>query len=246
MVNRTAVVLDAIPGFAGTIDIDVTLKEIDVANIASLFYWPYIDNDYGRIPSSSPQALYDRMTDAPLIPATATTFTIGALPGPIQSISISSTANRWLAPLAATDKGFAIAAIVDDTMAFSSNGPSNSWWVSDDGAGKLTMKLGATTTVSGDYTGPTLLSTKSTVVLFNYDKVAGKITLRVDGTYVQEVQNEALKTAAIHPSMQIGVKNDNGTQTGRFGQYGGVVAFNKTLTASEITKVEALLLSYIP
>lgn len=249
MTNRTAYVLDAIPGFVGTMDMDISMQELDVGDVPSIFYWPYINETHGRITGPTQQGVVDRLTDAILYPATATTFSIGALPGNIPSLSVTDVAHRWIAPLPAIDKGFSVAAIVDDTMAFSSNSASNSWWLRDEvvnsvSTGKLYFKLGTYTSNPASYTGPLLSNATATVVLFIYDKVEGSVTIRVNGAQAMKVIDPTFKTMPIHPSLQFGLVNDNGAQTGRFGQYGGVLAFSDVLKGTDLARVEAMLLSY--
>lgn len=248
MTNRTAVVLDAIPGFTGTIDMDITPQELDVGDVASLFYWPYINASYGRVTGpTNKQGLYDRLTDTILYPATATAFGIGLnLPGNIPALSIWDVASRWIAPLPAIEKGFSAAAIVAGVVGFSSNNNSQAWWLRDDGAGKLYFKLGTYTSLAADYTGPLLSTLTASVVVFVYDKAEGSVTIRVNGVQAMKVIDPSFKTMPIHPSMQFGVVNDNGAQSGRFGYYGGVLACSDALKGTDLAKVEALLLSYNP
>ncbi|WP_058912890.1 hypothetical protein [Entomohabitans teleogrylli] len=239
MVTRTAIVLDDIQGQAGTIPLDITLEEIAVANIPGLVYWPYINDIYGRVPGSSPQALYDRLTDDALTTVASPSFSIGALPDSSPAVIIGSQNTSWRATVPEFNKGATFAAKIANTVGISSNSaPADStFWIMDDGAGRLTFRVGSYTWAASNYDGPTLTPGTAVAVIFRIDALTGTVTLRVGGSYTKIVQDDVMRSAALHPNFQFGLVNNEGSLTSRFGNYGHLLAFDNAISDADMDAV---------
>lgn len=242
MTTRTAIVLDNISGQTGTIPLDITMAEIAVANITGLVFWPYIDATYGRVPGSAPQALYDRLTDASLTTVAATSFAITTLPDSTPSVTIASQNTCWRAVSKFTG-GATFAAKVTNLIAISSNAAAagSTYWLRDDGAGKLTFRVGAYTWDSANYDGPTLTAGAATAIVFRIDTLTGTVTLKVGNTYTKTIQNDAMRNITLHQNYQFGLVNNEGTLTSKFSNYGHLLAFTTAVTDNDLTKILAMM-----
>ncbi|WP_058911865.1 hypothetical protein [Entomohabitans teleogrylli] len=242
MVTRTAIVLDDIQGQAGTIPLDITLEEIAVANIPGLVYWPYIDDAYGRVPGSNPQALYDRLTDANLTTIAAASFSISSLPGGTPAVVIGSNETCWRATTPAFNGGGTFATKITDTIGISSNSAAtgSTYWIMNDG-GRLTFRVGLYTLAASDYDGPTLTPGTAVAVIFRIDTLTGTVTLRVGDTYSKTFHDDAMRNISLHPNFQFGLVNNEGSLASRFGNYGHLLAFDNAISDDSIDAILGMM-----
>lgn len=243
MTTRTAIVLDDIAGQTGTIPLDISLAEITVANIPALIYWPYINATYGRVPGSSPQALYDRMTDASLIPVAATSFAITSLPDSTPAVTIGSQNTCWRAMASLFSGGATFCAKVTNLLGISShNAPgASTYWIMDDGAGKLTFRVGSFIWGSENYDGPILTAGTAIPIIFRIDTLTGTVTLKVGASYTKTVQNDAMRGIQLHVAYQFGLVNNEGTLTSKFSNYGHMLAFSSAVSDTELSDILAMI-----
>jgi hypothetical protein len=246
MVQRSATFIGAVPGVIANIPMDVSPEEIAVANIDGNIFWPYIDDLHGRVPGAQPQALWDRRPDIDLQLRNSAQvgISISPLPAGCPAVVIGSPNSIWRATVPSWEGGLTVCAIVDDLLGMSSYGGTNPWWIRNDDSGRLYFKLGGFTSNPALYQGPLLSAAAQTIVVFVWNAATGTVKIRVNGVYELNIPNAAFATTAVHPSLQYGLVNDAGAQTGRYSLHGGMLAFNRALTASEITELEKMLLTY--
>ncbi|WP_058910982.1 hypothetical protein [Entomohabitans teleogrylli] len=243
MTTRVAFILDDIPGQTGSIPLDITSNEIAVANIPGIIYWPYIDDIYGRVSGSSPQSLYDRMTDSYLGTVGAESFSITSLRDGTSAVVIGSQNTCWRSFVSTFNGGATFAAKVTGGIGISSHAaPTGStFWIRNDTDGKLLFRVGEYTSTADDYDGPLLTAGSVLSVVFCIDTLSGMVTIRVGTTYSRTFHINEIKGLVLHPAYQFGLVNNENTLLLRPGNYGHILAFNGALTSGEMDKLISLM-----
>lgn len=226
--------------------LDVTQKEIDVAQLAGIAVWPAMAS-WGVTDEAT--GLLDRLTDGVRMANGATAigsrFAMGGTPS-LEGYTLNNVNQGIIAPLD-TSKGFTLGIVARGGLAVGSySTPTGSWWVIHDNIdasptkGKLRLSIGGITSTNAEYTGAPLNLTAWHYIVLVVDKLAGTIRVRHNG--VEALLKSGMSSSAnILAELGVGIFNSS-AQAIRAAFYRSPIAFNRPLTDAEILTVEAMLL----
>lgn len=240
MATRLLLQLDGSIAIDGMPKLDVTQREIEVANIQGLEYWPGL---FSWDLNDANNGFLDRVTDqaAPIwaagdIRGKFTNFADGYVAYELNSVNSALIKQ----PFPATGS-FTVAAVVGPELSMGSITDGAGYWYLSSSGGKLRYNLGGVGTVYEDYTGPALNNTKMTYVVFIFDRANGELRLRVNGALVNSTKATSLTTANVKSELAFGRTNVNGTVQSRLGHYRVAIGFSRALTGANLASLEAML-----
>ncbi|WP_060495354.1 hypothetical protein [Pseudomonas sp. GTC 16482] len=240
---------------AGSLDIpglpqlDVSSREIEIANLASLKLWGAtakwgISNDdlgledrvtANKIPlnGSPPSTRLENAFDGK--PA----LLLGAAAAVVRDTSFDTTGSFTVA--------FNQCPVADDLSAVGASsaalpGTGQSYWFISTAGGKFRIGTSNLFTQFTDYTGPVPSKTAWLRMILKYDRAAGTMTLYVNGAQQVKLTNDALKTLSLAPGVCLGGIVTTSSTPGTASCYlRSPMAFSSALTDGELALVDKYL-----
>lgn len=231
-------------------DLDVTAAEIAVAQIQSIVSWPALAT-WGVTDAKT--GVLDRLSEAVRLANGATDLAARFAAGGVPSLVgyVPNNVNQGiLSPLDSVNSAFTIGLVARTGLAIGSYSASaNSWWLINDNIsasatlGALRFSIAGTVSTFAEYQaagGPAMTANDWIRVVLIVDRVAGTITLRVNG--VQILQKTGVLTTAVSlAEFAVGIFN-TGSQAIRAAQYRSPIAFSTALAGDDLALLEAMLL----
>lgn len=225
--------------------LDVTQKEIDTAQLASIASWPALAS-WGV--SSANTGVLDRLNDSVRLAngsaLVSSRFVTGGVPI-LEGYSLNNVDQAIVSALD-TSGSFTVGIVVRNGLATGSYSSSTGqWWVIHDNIdasptkGKLRISIGGITSTYAEYNGPPITATDWHYIVIIVDRTAGTIKIRHNGA-------DALLKAGLSPAASIlnefavGIFN-TGTQALRAAQYRSPIAFTKAVSGTDLATLEAML-----
>lgn len=239
----------SVPGYP---KLDCTASEIEVANIASLKYWPGL-NDWD-VPDG---LITDRLNDAVIATYGATTPANQFVTMPAngkKGYKVTTMANALVMPGLNTAGSFTVGLVCGAQLALGSIVAGLAadtlapWTIYTDigGSGVITYAIGYVSGTSGAWPVPKLNDAKLTSVVLIVDRVLGKITFRFDGVEAYTYTNANVKTLGLLPEINMGVIKVAGAGTPiatRTLTTNAFAAFESALSGAELKSFESMLMA---
>ncbi|MEM5449846.1 MULTISPECIES: hypothetical protein [Paraburkholderia] len=123
---------------------------------------------------------------------------------------------------------------------------NNAWRLENDDSGRFRMGApGGLQTNYADYAGPVVTASQMMYAVLRFFRASGKLNMRINGVYEQNLQNNALVAATFATELAFGLYWDFSTSTTKYRptQLVKAVAANAALTGDDLTALENYLKS---
>lgn len=219
---------------------------LNVAQLPSIAYWPALetwgvaDNGYQFKDMLTDDLHYvgDENTSI-----TLSDYVISSEVDGNSIYNIVGNVNKLIVDDFDSSGSFTIAGVFGKNVGFGSiNSDSGLWWLRTSGSGDtdgmIRYSVAGVTTDYEDYTGTLIEDDTLTPVIFTLDRDRGEVYLIVDG--VKQLVNSIDSDVSVLSELQVGVINPGADAV--IAQYmRGFMVFNKAITGSSLTKLQAYL-----